>query len=230
MKTNINESFAFLWDNAIFPAVEQCVQECDLEFAELHLITTSLSDEYQTDIYNKFVSLREQYKEVLHKDGLAASLDFTKLASIVCYTLIENKPFNFALKQGTVMDDQKKKYLINNILINYKIALYSALNITYIGLLTEYNTSGKSDTICIQNKEAFDALSSVASLKIYSVGGKKRVDANGRPLDTLNETLIKNLYFLDRHNRDFDITAYAVILDGLREYTRLYYDKTTKVS
>lgn len=222
--------FEFLWNEAIFPAIEQCVQECDKKFACLYSIIPSFTEKYQNRIHKQYITLREQYKDVMHKEGANALLDFTKLASIICFTLIENKPFGFEIKDDLVNEHIPRKYFIDNVLINYKIAIYAAINITYISLLTEYNTSNDPEKICINEKESYEKLKEAGSLKIYTVGGKKREIPDGFTPDTLLETLIKNLYFLDSHNRDFDITAYAVILDGLREYTRLYYDKTTKVS
>lgn len=225
MDSKIIHKFDNLWVKAILPAIEQCSEEADDELKiQLNLHTNNL--EYlKNKIEKTYLKIREQFKMYRHFETKDAILDLTKLASVICFALIKHKIFIYEQNED-IFNGQNteftEKELVDTLLINYKLAFYAALNITYISLVNECVT-GKAYSNCKfytadKKDELLEILKQRQSLKMYTYGNEK--------YDGYVNSTIKNLAFLDQNKFDFDFMGFAITLENLKEYNKIVFFST----
>lgn len=218
--------FEYFWANSIYPSIEQCLEEAQSNYPSF-LKDAKLEqkdlEKIKNDIERCYLSIRENMKKYNHIDGDGGCLNAPKLAAIICKSLIDNKIFTYTDEYLKKKFDCKGNELLDTLFINYKVALYSALNIMRADIITKCsynidnlnNEDSNYEELFTNNKEMIKKLDTNKSLKIYNYGSET--------YDSFKASIIKNLAYCDTCGLPFDFISFSIILEGLCEYNTLYF-------
>lgn len=129
-------NFSFIWDTWIEPLIADMQSQADCEFIEKTSLKRRRREEL-FDVSEKFFlqkrhELKCEYYGNNYKENTTEGLmDFHKLSSILCRTLIEYKVFAFDINCGTEIANTKNStdidWFVRNVLINYRLAFLQVL-------------------------------------------------------------------------------------------------------
>lgn len=225
MNSNISpiHRFDFLWEIAVVPAINQCKIEAEMynkKFVrKAHLKQKDLNN-LKKLIEDCYKEAREKLKKIRHIDEEKGCFDICKLASLLVYALVKYKPFMYddtfldkEMVDFVISEDDKKR--IHSLLINYKVAIYSAFNCIYISLISETNVNNLYNGNVEMNKKLNDILKKRQSIKLYNYGT--------HTYDSFFESLVKNLAYCDTNDLEYDVITYSTMFEALREYNKIYF-------
>lgn len=197
-KIEISDSFNFVWDNCIFPAIKVCEKKITIanigsNFSNIDIFKKRLFETYHKE--------REEFKKSWHSKHGEGKLSFSKLAAVVCSALIRNKFFKISVDQKTLdsVHNLKKELIIDNYLINYKLAFYAGLGVVYASLISDVSNDTEKCNIILGEKHLYFP--------------QEKTEDN----DTCQDHIIKNLAKKDLKNIDTDLVELAVIYRMYKE-------------
>lgn len=209
-------SFERIFNYIIIPLVCQIEEEVDEEFKSLtNLRTIKLDDAYSkcNDFYK---TKKDELKKIFYGDKISTIptsellFDIHKIASITCYSLIKHKIFVFDEEKATNYIKNKKikdtTWIIDNVLVNYKLAFKVSVAMIYYKLLFDFNK--------LNNFEIETKLKEKRGLFLYNV-------REGH--ESFNNSIILDLAKRDIHKRSFDYFLYSALLFQLEEYNREFF-------
>lgn len=211
-----NFNFDFVWDNWIVPIINKTFTEVDNDFKQyvnmkiydLNSIRESAANYAQKVRLN----LKKEYYGPYCIDLNEKHLSFAKLSSIICETLIKYKVIGFDVKKAYSFMKEKNisqnntKWLVSNLLINYRIAFYSSMSFLYHSMEFLY-----------KDDDAFlSKLQQQKKLKFYDTKGN--TSESHEPFDFY---LIINMAKRDFNRKDFDYFLYAGMMLGIQEYNKV---------
>lgn len=200
--------FDMLWDLAVPNTIQSCIDEVNNEFIKernLHICDLHL---LKKDIESFYVVTKDQLKIECYGKSANNNLDLHKLAAIFCAALIKYKPVVF--KDNLVSKNiSNKVFVINNYLINYKIAFYVAATICYYDLVDRVADDCKKG---IESKKLLDKIIDMEGLAFYPR------NKNHSPFEN---SFIIELARNDTNCEKFDYFSFALSMFQWQEYTRL---------
>lgn len=206
--------FDFYWEKAILPAINQCYEEASSSIKESFDLKYKNLNMMKKKIENTYINMREMYKIKYHAEGRNAVLDYTKLSSIICYSLLENKIFTYNKNYTLLQKEYDNELLVNDLLINYKLAFISSTFVVLLGLMNDC-IELKAFTETEKNKILLERLINNNSIKMYEFADSGK--------DPFYVSAIKHLAIFDLNSLDFDCMTYALLMDGLKEYNKIYF-------
>lgn len=207
------EHFEYIWERIICPVVDSCLDEADSQFADQFNLSKKQTKSLKNSLHREYHANREAVKCDYHSQNVNGKLDMEKLASVFCYALIKQKACTFDNVDFSLDQDYStipESYIVNNYLINYKIAFHVALGIAYVGLM-------RSLSIKQDSADIYEALKANGCLKLY--------DHTQDGHDTFFTVVIKSLLHCDLTGKDFDFLLFSNLLYGIEEYNCLLYSK-----
>lgn len=224
MNKTDSRHFTEIWKSVICVIASTVEEECSDEFkVECKLVnkTKESAEEYKHKLDKTYHNLREDLKLWCYGDnGSHRSLDYKKIAAILCHSILTNKPFSFdvskacemARKNGEIC--KENNWYVDNFLINYKMALYVSLAYIQMMLVQEL-------TSCPETENAGRTLEKQGHLFRYP---RKRLDADmcGQYTDaeTFETNMIIELSRLDSEEFYNNTLLIAYLLYGVDMYNR----------
>lgn len=157
------------------------------------------------------------------KDQLQNGLDLDghKIASVLCRSIIGVKPFSFDINKAKkyIKDNDfvnNRKWLVNNYLVNYKVAIDAALGLIMFDLLNKLDTPQLFESFYgfepdLLKEEIFEN----GKLNYYNLPIIRQRHA------PFYESVVANMAINDINNRNFDYLGFATILFQLQQYNVL---------
>lgn len=217
--------FEEIYEYIVLPSIEFALNGDCLKTEYISATGLFREDErsYHKHLKKFFIEKVKWLKSIYWKDQLQNGLDLDghKIASILCRSIMGVKPFSFDTDKAKkyIEDNQlenDRKWLVNNYLVNYKVAVDSAFGLTMFDLLNKLDTP-----------ELFEAFYGFSPDSL-----KKEIFKNGK-LSYYNlpimrqlhapfyESVIANMAINDINNRNFDYLGFATILFQLQQYNVL---------
>lgn len=206
----IDNKFNFFWNNIILPVINKSFYELDNEFKNNKNAKIKELNNLKKSICDSYHFYRENFKKKFHKKNTEAKLDLLKISSIMCYSIIKNKPVKFdSINDININEiiETKTSFIINNYLINYKIAFRVALGFVFMDMLYKYK----------KDEQIFNQILQNPKLKLYNYNN---FDNNNQ--DSVEEMLIKNFAINDIYERDFDFLMFTSLMVGIKEYNETF--------
>ncbi len=232
-------SFDSFWQKIVLKALSLCQQELDNEFAKQANFTVEDLEIYKNKLEKIYKRKREWLKSEYLPNEENPILDFHKLSSIMCRSIIGIKPFRYDIDEAEkifakISKDKQKSQIekvnwqINNVYVNYKLAFLVAEGIIFIDLLfwaqkkiNEIEDNYESDAIeantdNVKNKlqvyrKFINLLNSQQRLYSY-----KASNTHDNFIISAIIALMKNDYL----KRDFDYLQFSLSMFQWQEYTK----------
>lgn len=155
-------------------------------------------------------------------------LDMHKIAAVVARCLLLHKPISFNIDEADIYikkheKNKDKLWLLDNYLINYKIAVDVALRITLYDLIDRLGTAEEEGQNKLKNMgHTLNKLSKMDN-KFY-LANDVLVPITHEPF---YNSLVINLAINDVNKRDFDYLGFATICFQLQQYNvlKIEYDQ-----
>lgn len=215
---NYQSNFRLIFEKIVFPLIPQMEIEMDNEFKDsTNFYVKDLNNTY--DQCNSFYERKKvELKKIFYGDKFSLSdernllFDIHKVASISCYSLIKHKIFSFDENNALQFIKERKiedtTWIINNALVNYKLAFHVSVSMIYYKLLYDADKQ--------LNTKLADAIKSQKRLSLYKTRTGHESFAN---------SIILDLAKRDMHKRSFDYFLYSAILFQLEEYNKEFFKK-----
>lgn len=155
-KNDGSRHFGWIWSNIIVPSIEMIEEQADPDFKRKTKLKIKELKQYKRGVEREYRILRQQLKTECY--GIEANegiLDGRKIAAVFCCALLKEKSFLFdtdiaykiLLEKNGIAHTQAEKlsvnrWLVDNVLMNYKLAYYVGLQIVYITLLHQMLENG----------------------------------------------------------------------------------------
>lgn len=139
-------SYDEIWTNVIEKSIRLCVQQLDETFKKESKFSVCDLDDYKLQLRKIYKRKRQWLKKVYLPNNEDAILDFHKLSAIMCRCIIGIKPFKFDLsiaerhfvevqERENYSQKDKISWQVDNVYVNYKLALLVSEGMIYIDLL-----------------------------------------------------------------------------------------------
>ena len=193
------------------------------EFISTTSLVKESEPEYHKHLKKFFIEKVKWLKTIYWKDQLQNGLDLDghKIASILCRSIIGIKPFSFDTKKAEKYIESNglesnREWLINNYLVNYKVAVDSAFGLTMFDLLNKLDTPQLFESFYgfkpdLLKNEIFKN----GKLNYYTLPIIRQRHA------PFYESVIANMAISDINNRNFDYLGFATTLFQLQQYNVL---------
>lgn len=182
-----------IYQQDVSKVIKDCLEEVTDEFKEKSGLYEIPSEKYLRSFSNCFRKHRRKLKDIVYGDDEHGLLNPTKLSAVLCHTIIDCKPIGFKNTKNvlSIYSSSNKDYiwLVNNILINYKIAVLSSLKLIYEQLLAEYKPKTESDILKIGRLADYNRYDN-ASLQTNLIINLARNAILGKEFDELNYALM----------------------------------------
>ena len=194
-------TFKYIWDKIADPVIKQIDVQC-----------RGVLEETGPDMYFELVDGNKLYRNIKHtyekvKDSLKENyyknedtinkgnlIDVHKIAACLCYSFIQNKPFDFKIKRNMPWDI---------FLSNYKAAFNVSTGFVYISLIADYFINGYDE---FANK----------LLDQKSI----RLPITSKGHDDYSIGRINALALNDLYGNTFDLMSYADMMFWIEYYNR----------
>ncbi len=219
-KNNKLTNFNYIFSEIIIPLVDEIQNGMNSEFkhyCDLKIININLVQENCEKFYlKKRNELKKIFygKQYTYKNGNDDEfcLDLHKIAAIICCGLIrfkifwydETKALNY-IKEHNIKDTD---WLIDNVLINYKLAFHFSMAFMYYKMLFD----SKND----ENNDLYNKIEEQRGLYLYKKNSEHESFENSVILDFAKR---------DINNRSFDYFMYATVLFQIEEYNKVQFNK-----
>lgn len=235
-------AFEDMWKEIILKAIKLCKNELDEEFKNRTNFNVVDLEKYKLQLENIYKRKRRWLKSEYLPNEEKPTLDFHKLSSIMCRSIIGIKPFVYDIQEcenmfseivcsNEMSQFEKIQWQINNVYINYKLAFLVAEGIVFVDLL--FWAQDKIDSI--QKKENRDnqkdvdqyedmlaiykEFISLLTLQDYRLYKYKTSSLHDDFITSSIVALMKN----DFLNRDFDYLQFSISMFQWQEYTKKQY-------
>lgn len=213
---DISNNFRLIFETIVTPLIPQVESEMDEEFK----LSTGFRIKDLNSVCKQCQSFYErkkvELKKIFYGDRFSLSdentllFDIHKVASISCYSLIKHKVFAFDENNAVQFIKQRKiedtTWIIDNALVNYKLAFHMSTSMIYYKLLYDANNQ--------HNVELENAIKSQKGLSLYRTRDGHESFANSVILDLAKR---------DIHKRSFDYFLYSALLFQLEEYNKDFF-------
>lgn len=204
--------FEKIWERVVCPVRDVVLRECDDVFVQstgLHLVEEKA---WKDSIEATYRRLRKECKKYCYGNGKDLGyLDSRKIAAIFCKAIIQKKAFSFdldvaqkQLKKSRLDRKYTNRWIVDNILVNYKLAYLVSLQLLYLTLLEDLLY--REETI----DDAF-LLSEMRHLSKYP---------RSEGYDSFDINMIIYLAQSDIRGNDFDMLLFSMQLYQIEMYTR----------
>lgn len=211
-------NFELIFKKIVIPLIPQMEAEIDNEFKDSTGFHIKDLNDTCTLCKSFYERKKVELKKIFYGDKFSLSdeknllFDIHKVASISCYSLIKHKIFIFDENSAINFIKERKiedsTWIINNALVNYKLAFHMSVSMIYYKLL--YDASKQCNTMLA------DAIKSQKNLSLYKTRTGHESFAN---------SIILDLAKRDIHKRSFDYFLYSAILFQLEEYNKEFFKK-----
>lgn len=236
-------AFENIWNNIISKSIEFCKAELDDNFKKYANVETVNLTEYKIQLEQIYKRKLQWLKKNYLPNEKNPTLDFHKLSSVMCRSMIGVKLFTYDISKSekifieissnkSLNQFDKIQWQINNVYINYKLAFLVAEGIVFVDLL--YWTQNKIDSI--KNKYDKDSIEnnvnkSMTKLEIYKnlinvLNIKHNRLCNYKPSSSHDDFITSGIIALmknDYLNRDFDYLQFSLSMFQWQEYTKKQY-------
>lgn len=141
-----NSMFDIFWEKFIYPTIQNVLEDIDQDFKNAcdFKIAYDNVEEYREALRKTYREKREWLKEIYMPHSKSPVLDIHKLGSVICRSLIGNKPYSFNVddakqfvmkKFGNAPKEQNVNWFFSNIYANYKVAFYASIGAAYLNIL-----------------------------------------------------------------------------------------------
>jgi len=208
-----------IWNKVIQQVLQIVTDESDKKFREKCCLEIKPLKEWKEKLECKYRILRKELKERCYGNHVDQGLlDGRKLAAIFCKALTEEKAYVFDTVAAYDIMKQKKTemssvefnlWAVHNVYINYKLAYYVSLQLVYLTLLHDLQSSDKT--------------------KIFA----KELNKNGHLYryppasnsDSFDVNIIIGMARIDIAKENFDMFLFAMQLYQIEMYTITVLDK-----
>lgn len=218
----------------IDPVIEDVYNHIEKEFKEKTELRNK-RDEHAEQYIKKLCFVYEQKRDWLRdvywgsksKYSKNEYVDMHKIAAVLCKALVLVKPFQFNLEKAEEekekhgcnyqeLSDDSMKWLVNNYLCNYKVAVDVALLITFYDFIDKLHDSYKEKSIEELKESNYKDI-------LLDLTKKRRLDCYEPSFFIQShapfyDSLIYDVAMNDINNRDFDYLGFANICFQLQQY------------
>lgn len=189
-----SETFKYLWDKGIVPAVKNVVSEIPDDEIEKFGVKIDVSEQALQKVYEKYDSLRKHVRTKYFNDAdKGHKIDGHKICACITGALLQVKLVTFK------MDDKNTPMAIA--LSNYAVAFLASNYVLYMFLLSDLERDGKIE---LYNK--------------LKTQGTFIFPQTNKGHDPYVQGRIKTLALNDTYGNDFDILTYADMLFWIELY------------
>lgn len=213
------DNFQFILEAWIYPLIDDLYDKMDKDFIKECNVEKRDYRSYYPQMYsyyhNKRTLLKINYygKDYKENPSVPHRMDVHKLSAIICRTMIEYKMIDFDVNSCyKYIEDNKipkdnTQWLIDNALINFKIAFYASVVFLYQYMLFHYGESKEKNDILIHDKL-------IESKKLNLYFEKHNVNQH----ESFINCMILDIAKRDLGDRSFDYFMYSIIMYQLEEY------------
>ena len=199
------QDFDFIWDNWMVPLINKLPNQMDAEFKEKTGFSIRDLEPIKVAASKYFVDKRDSVKKEYYGNYPSVVLDkhlmdFHKLSSVLCRTMIENKVYTYDVNLCI------QYWLVHNALINFRLAFYSSIVLLYQSMLFRLEPS---------EKELYEKLKAQKRLNLYTAISAAKTH------ESFENSLVLDLAKRDINNRSFDCFLYSTIMYQLEEYNKM---------
>lgn len=197
-KPEDSRHYAQIWDRVIKPVFKVVHEECDEEFRQTCGLESYYAAGWKKQLEAEYRKQRKSLKELCYHNSVdKALLDGRKLAAVICKALIREKGFKFDSAQALTLMRAKKgqlssvdfnRWTAQNVFINYKLAYYASLQLVYLTLLHDLQSSEDSKRLAVLlNRKGhlcpYPSPPSADSFDVNIIIGMARADLDGKDFD-----------------------------------------------
>ena len=215
----------WIYPKVISASINAASKKIDEEFSNATGFCRYMEeDKYKQELSSIYEEKREWLKEQYFTQfDEAKLLDFHKLAAVLCRSILRLKPFafNIELADKYMAEHGKrtdKEWVINNYLVNYKVAIDVSLGFTLYDL---FGKIGEKKVDMPKPNEYGDLL------KNLSTYGLEKYKEGTTPVQIEHEPFynsqIIEIAINDTNGRDFDYLGFATNCFQLQQYSLLKY-------
>lgn len=239
MNKNI-PAFEDLWNEIILHSINLCFNQLDIAFKEQAQVTKCNLEEYKNNLENIYKRKREWLKLEYLPNENNPTLDFHKLASVLCRSMVGLKFFTFDIdtaeklfckisKSKKMSQSEKVAWQVDNVYVNYKLAFLVAEGVAYVDLLywaqekinnINFNYTDKDISTNIANVriklKIYEKFIYMLSTKKNRLYGYEKSEIHDNFYTSSVIALMKN----DFLKRDFDYLQFAISVFQWQEYTK----------
>lgn len=230
--------FDHIWDSVVKVAIKRCIQELDNKFSKKANVVTCDLDAYKEELRDLYREKREWLKKEYLPKEEEPILDFHKLSAIVCRCIIGSKPFSYDIKVANsifrkVSNDENRnqqekiKWEVDNIYVNYKLAFLVAEGIIFDDLLFWCQDNINKINECIEKNPNEEDGELKKKINIYGLLIGKLVQEHGMysyktssSHDDFFTSSVIALMKSDNLMRDFDYLGFSICMFQWQEYTK----------
>lgn len=215
-KVQEEHHFDFLWETVICPIIQRSFLEIDQEYRKECYLKCENFCIYKRRLEKIYKKKREWLKRVYLPNDKNPILDMHKIGSLLCRSIIGDKPISFDLvksKEYVERNNKRndKQWLIDNAYVNYKIAFYVSVGLLYIEMISNLREKDK-------NEEA-DIIEQDGALYFYPKSPHH---------ENFQSSCIIGLMKNDIAKRDFDYLSYSAMLFQIERYNYIKYNISLK--
>ena len=221
-------NFEYMWSKWIVPLIDDLYNQMDNRFKKYCNVQIRDLDRIAIKAEAFYQKKREEAKRTFygeyHKGDSAIEtehrMDFHKLSSIICRTLIEYKVYDFDEECCREYADKyispyDTDWFVRNALINFRLAFHGSVVFLFRSMQFDYYENDKILFNLIKDKD---------SLNLYDSNTSKSNGLNQDKIDRVKESF-ENCIILDLAKRDignhsFDYFMYAIIMYQLEEHNK----------
>ncbi len=210
-----------IWNKVIQQVLKVVTDECDKKFREECCLKIKPLKDWKEKLECKYRMLRKELKEICYGNHIDQGLlDGRKLAAIFCKALTEEKAYVFDTVAAYTLMKQKKAemppvqfnlWAVHNVYINYKLAYYVSLQLVYLTLLHDLQSSEKTKNL---------------AKELNRNGHLYRYPPNSNS-DSFDVNIIIGMARIDVSKENFDMFLFAMQLYQIEMYTITVLDKIT---
>ena len=213
------DNFKFILEAWIYPLIDDLYEKMDKDFIKECNVQKRDFRSYYEQMYlyyhNKRTLLKINYYGEDYKidQSVPHNMDVHKLSAIICRTMIEYKMIDFDVDRCNKYIENNKiskdntQWLIDNALINFKIAFYASVVFLYQYMLFHYGESNEK-----KDKFIHDNLLESKKLNLYF---EKH---NFNQHESFINCMILDIAKRDLGDRSFDYFMYSIIMYQLEMY------------
>lgn len=188
------ETFEYLWEQGIMPAVNNVVSEIPEEMRKKYAVESNLSNQMLNRVYREYDNLRIQVREkYFNGNDEQHKIDGHKICACITGALLKVKLIDFKLDSANVP--------VSIALSNYAVAFLAANHVLYLFLLSDFERDGKT--------ELYNKLKKQGTFQFPETNKGHDPYVQGR---------IKTLALNDAYRNDFDVLTYADMLFWIEQY------------
>lgn len=199
-------TYDYVWEEIIQPNIKILLSQINNDDIDKFQVSIQNEKILKKKISSNYEKKKDRLKELYHFDNGEADrrIDIHKIAACFAAVLIEDKVFNFVIKEG----------LTDNIfLLNAKLAYNVSTDIVFMALVYHYMKSGEKDTVNKILKK-----------------GKLYVPATSKGHDEYNIGRQKTIALNDVFGNEFDILTYSDMMFWLEHYNRQIFERKIELS